>query len=251
MYSMTIDELSTSIGISKRRIKDLHSSGLIHSPDATTELWPAENVELVSQYAGSRQKKWIHKASMRSALIHACLFGDPSRDTPDHDIIVDAISPADLVSGKTVLRFTKNENSDVTIDELIHESMIKLTSHNPIGGEIFPVPSKSVIKGLLLMAEGYSPCWARGQNGSIRTTVDMMGTLTSLNPAKVGPHVALGALPVFEWTCERIGIQPIPHPESKHPDALLTRKEGEQWVEYAVFKQDDGEPILEPIGVLL
>jgi hypothetical protein len=242
-YTMTLDALSKASGISIRRIKDLHSVGLLHSPGDPVDLWPEENLKIISDYAGTRQAKWIHKASMRSALIQACIINDPPRTPPAHEVLVESISPTDLVLGTEVLRFTKNDNAVATIDEVIGEALLLLRS------TVFIIPQHCVFKALVLMSEGYSPCWVRYFGGCVRTTIDMMGSLTGLTPSQLGSDMALGAAPVFEWACERLGITPVPHHTPKTPDALLTSQEGDQWVEYAVFKTD-GVPTVEPIGVL-
>ena len=239
---MNLEELSSKSGISQRRLKDLNSHGLIHSPIGG--LWPEENIDLIERYAGSRQKKWIHKASMRRALIQGCIRG--GNHAPDHTITEKELTPECLLLGTEVLSFTKNDKAAATIDEVISEYLLMIRTST------FFVPQHCVVKALVLLSDGYSPCWIRDMGGGVRTTIDMMGGLTTMTPVSSGTDMAMGVYPVFESACESLGIKPFKHPVPKHPDALLTSKEGENWFEYAVFRDDDsGKTMLEPIGVLL
>ena len=250
---MNIDELCEASGISKRRIKDLQKNGLIHSPSG--DLWPEENVELISSYAGSRQDKWIHKMSMRSSLIRSCLLGQ--RDSLDHDVLVnrvnqddifcgkDDLSSCELSYGKPILKFTKNQKSVATIDEVVSEYLgLSNTRFSRI-------PSQCIVEALELLDDGYLPCWVRNLGGGFRTTIDMVGDLQSSEPTKFGHEHVLAALPVFIDACRALDIDFKAHPNPKKPDALLTSKVGQNWRINAVFKGDDGKMRFETIGMLL
>ena len=239
---MNLTELSKASGVSTRKIRDLHSVGLLHSP--VKRKWPAANVDIINTYA--LNKKYIHRDSMRKQILRDIILGR-SR-SPVHTVLVEGYSPEDLYAPMPVLNITQNKNSGVSMEELLVTAVEILAE----AGNAFYVPRDSITKAMALASNGYNPCWIRSESGNVRTTLDMMGickgnycVLSSDN------HRVLGTNAVLEWLCMRLEIEYFEHPKPLFPAAILTQKEGENFWEYAVFKQNGKKPLMEAIGILL
>ncbi len=242
-YTMKIAELSEAVGISARKIRELHQDGLVHSPKK--RLWPKENIELINRYVIN--KNYIHKDTVRTKMLRDVLtYGKSCR--VGYTIVEKSYSPENLYNRGAVIKFTQNDNSGVSMEELVVRALRRLEE----AGTVFHVPRDSVSKGLSLAGNGYNPCWVCSFNFSVRTTIDLLDTSSDTFCGLSGESQrVLNTCQVIRWVCNKLGIRYVAHSKPLAPTAILTQKEGDNFIEYAVFAEGGSRPKMKPIGILL
>ncbi len=238
---MNLECFEAKSEIPRRRLRELHESGLIHSP-SQDGLWPVENLNILSRFSGNR--KYIRRGEMRSSIIRACILEDRKSEM---EVIEKVIVPsrcryAGLID---VIKFTRNDNATATLNELVTTWLDR-----PNNQDAYYIPNHCIDKALTLFSNGYTPCWVYTDGGVVRTTIDVDESLTSTTPQ--GPEEALGVIPIVREVCDQLGIELKTHKSPKRPDALVTSRIGERWFEYAAFRnKETGRTDLELLGVLI